>query len=206
VSRTGQGASEAARAPAESRAASDAGSAGPDSEQAAAARRASIASTLVALGFIARDRATPDNPAVEVLAELLPLQDEVELCLTCHEFSCSGPYELAQVTGRFPDVATMRRRGMHAVGDPLVKGPRRELVVCTRDAVCWTQSQARGEREDSVTLYSVPFSEILGATMRRRHKGVVEMYIDDGPTVSFRVAREVADALRAQVERVAKSC
>ncbi len=197
----GEAASEAPRAPGEARAASNAGAAGPDSEQAAAARRGSIASTLVALGFIARDRATPDNPAVEVLAELLPLDAEVELCLTCNEFSCSGPYEFAHATGRFPDVATMRRRGMHAVGDTLVKGPRRDLVVCTRDAVCWTQSRARGEREDSVTLYSIPFSDILGATVRRRRRGVVEMYIDDGPTVSFGVAREVADVLRAQVDR-----
>ena len=159
----------------------------------------------MALGFIAPDRATPDNPAVEVLAELLPLDAEVKLCLTCHEFSCSGPFEFAHVTGRFPDVATMRRRGMHAVGDPLVKGPRRDLVVCTQDDVCWTQSRARGEGEDSVTLYSVPFSDILGATTRRRQKGVVEVYIDDGPTVSFGVAREVADALRAQVDQAAKS-
>lgn len=150
----GEGASEAPRAPGEARAASNAGAAGPDSEQAAAARRGSIASTLVALGFIVRDPATPDNPAVEVLAELLPLDAEVELCLTCNEFSCSGPNEFAHVTGRFP-----------------------------------------------VTLYSIPFSDILGATVRRRRRGVVEMYIDDGPTVSFGVAREVADVLRAQVDR-----
>src|SRR5437879_13224590 len=43
-----------------------------DSDHAMAERRLSIAATLVLLGFIAADRATPDNPAVEVLSELLP--------------------------------------------------------------------------------------------------------------------------------------
>jgi hypothetical protein len=87
----------------------------------------------------------------------------------------------------------------------LVKGPRRDLVVCTQDAVCWTQSQARSEGEDNVTLYSVPFTDVLGATVRRRHKGVVDVYLDEGPTLSFRVEREVADALQAQVDQGAQS-
>jgi hypothetical protein len=198
----GQETSQATRAPAEAPAASDAASAGPGSDQAAAARRASIAATLVRLGFLPADRATPDNPAVAVLAELLPLETEVELCLTCQKFTCSSPYEFVHTTGRFPDPGTMRRG---RAGERLVQGPRRELVVCTRDAVCWTQSRARSQGQDSVTLYSVAFSDVLGATVRDRHKGVVEVYIDEGPTVSFRVDGDVADELQAQIDQAAQS-
>lgn len=202
----GEETSQAARGPTEARAASDSTAAGPDSGQAAATRRAAIAAMLVRLGFLPADRATPDNPAVEVLAELLPPEAEVELCLTCHEFSCSGPYEFAHTTGRFPDAATMRRGGgLYPASETLVKGPRRELVVCTQDAVYWTQSRARSEGEDSVALYSVPFSDILGASVRRPPKGVVEVYIDEGPTMSFRVERDVADVLQAQVDQAAQS-
>lgn len=206
LAEAGEETSQAARGPAEARAASDSTVAGPDSGQAAAARRAAIAAMLVRLGFLPADRATPDNPAVEVLAELLPPEAEVELCLTCHEFSCSGPYEFAHTTGRFPDAATMRRGGgLYPAIEALVKGPRRELVVCTQDAVYWTQSRARSEREDSVALYSVPFSDILGASVRHPPKGVVEVYIDEGPTMSFRVERDLADVLQAQVDQAAQS-
>jgi hypothetical protein len=76
ANRAGDWPREVAEAPGEARAPSSAEGAGPDTDQAAAARRASIASTLVAVGFIAADPATPDNPAVEVLAELLPLDAE----------------------------------------------------------------------------------------------------------------------------------
>jgi len=189
----------------EARAASDSAAAGSDSDQAAAARRASIAATLARLGFLPTDRATPDNPAVEVLAELLPPGADIELCLTCHEFSCSAPYEFVDTTGRFPDAATMLRGGgLYPATDMLVKGPRRELVVCTRDAVFWTQSRARSEGEDNVTLSSLPFSDVLGATVHDPRKGVVEVYIDEGPTISFRVERDVADVLQAQVDQAAQ--
>jgi hypothetical protein len=160
----------------------------------------------VGLGFIPADHARPDNPAVEVLAELLPMSAEVELCLTCHEFSCSGSYEFAHTTGRFPDVATFyQSMSRHTGAFTLVKGPRRDLVVCTPDALCWTQSQARSQGEDNVTLYSLPFSEVLGASLRHRHKGVVEVYIDEGPTMCFEVEHDVADALQAQVDQAAQS-
>jgi hypothetical protein len=62
---------------------------------------------------------------------------------------------------------------------------------------------ARGE--DTVTLYSVSFSDILGAALPRRKKGVVEVYIDDGPTVSFAVERDVADVLRGQVDQAGRA-
>ena len=58
-------------------------------------------------------------------------------------------------------------------------------------------------RSDRVTLYSVPIRDILGATVRHRHKGVADVWIDNGPTPSFRVEPNAADALQAEVDRAA---
>jgi len=99
-------------------------------------RRLLIAARLVQLGFIPADWATPDNPAVQVLSELLPADTELSLCLTCRRFSSSAPYPFAETTGIFPNVGTFRMGPAAADvspgGAPLLTAPRRELVVCTQ--------------------------------------------------------------------------
>jgi hypothetical protein len=87
----------------------------------------------------------------------------------------------------------------------LLTAPRRELVVCTQVALGWTASRVRSDREDLVTLYSASFREIVGASVRHRRKGVVEVWLEDGPTLSFRVTPQAADALQAQVDQAAQS-
>jgi hypothetical protein len=180
-----------------------------DSDQAMADRRRSIAAKLVRLGFIAADRETPNNPAVQVLSELLPPDAELGLCLTCHGFSASAPYPFAERTGIFPNVGTFRMGPASADvsphGSPLLTAPRRELVVCTQVALSWTASQVRSDRRDVVTLYSAQFCNIVGATVRHRRKGVVEVWVLDGPELSFRVTRDAADALREHVDQAAQS-
>jgi hypothetical protein len=176
-----------------------------DSNQAMAKRRLSIAARLARLGFIAADRATPDNPAVQVLSELLPPDAELGLCLTCHGLSSSAPYPFAETTGVFPSVGSFRMNPALAHvsphGPPLLTSPRHELVVCTQVALSWTGSRVRSDRQDVVTLYSAPFRDIVGATVRHRRKGVVDVWVEDGPTLSFRVAPEAADALQAHVDQ-----
>jgi len=180
-----------------------------DSDQAMAERRSSIAGRLIQLGFITADHATPDNPAVEVLSELLPPEAELGLCLTCHGFSSSAPYPFAETTGVFPNRGSFRMNPALAEvsphGLPLLTAPRRELVVCTQVALSWTASRVRSDREDLVTLYSAQFRDIIGATVRHRRKGVVEVWVEDGPTLSFRVTREAADALQAHIDQAAQS-
>jgi hypothetical protein len=179
------------------------------SDQAMAERRRSVATRLVALGFIAVDWATPDNPAVQVLSELLPPDAELGLCLTCHGFSSSAPYPFAKTTGVFPNVGTFRMGPASAEvsphGSPLLTAPRRELVVCTQVALSWTDSRARSDRRDVVTLNSAQFRDILGATVRHRRKGIVAVWIEDGPELSFRVTPEAADALQAHIDQAAQS-
>jgi hypothetical protein len=181
---------------------SDAGS-----EQAMAERSLSVAASLVRLGFIAADRATPENPAVQVLSELLPPDAELGLCLTCRGFSSSDPYPFVETTGIFRggSIQMSTPTEVSGGGTRLLTAPRRELVVCTQVALSWTASQVRSDRQDVVTLYSVQFCDILGATVRHRRKGVVEVWLGDGPTLSFRVTPQAADALRAHVDQAAQS-
>jgi hypothetical protein len=63
----------------------------------------------------------------------------------------------------------------------------------------------RSDRQDVVTLYSAQFREIVGATVRHRRKGVVDVWVEDGPTLSFRVTPEAADALQSHVDQAAQS-
>jgi hypothetical protein len=179
------------------------------SDRAMAERRRSVAARLVALGFIAVDWATPDNPAVQVLSELLPPDAELDLCLTCHGFSSSATYPFAKTTGAFPNVGTFRMGPASAEvsphGSPLLTAPRRELVVCTQVALSWTESRARSDRRDVVTLNSTQFRDIVGATVRHRRKGIVAVWIEDGPELSFRVRPEAADALQAHIDQAAQS-
>jgi hypothetical protein len=179
------------------------------SDQAKAKRRLSIAARLVELGFIPADRATPENPAVEVLSELLPPDAELGLCLTCHGFSSSAPYPFAETTDVFRNRGSFRMNPALAEvsphGPPLLTAPRRELVVCTQVALNWTASRVDSDRQDVVTLYSAQFRDILGATVRHRRKGVVEVWLEDGLTLSFRVAPKAADALQAHVDQAAQS-
>lgn len=180
-----------------------------DSDQAMAERRVAIAARLVQLGFIAADRATPENPAVQVLSELLPPDAELGLCLTCHGFSSSAPYPFAETTGIFPNVGSFRINPALAEvsphGPPVLTAPRRELVLCTQAALSWTASRVRSDRQDVVTLYSAQFRDIVGATVRHRRKGVVEVWVEDGPELSFRVTPQAADALQAHVDQAAQS-
>jgi hypothetical protein len=179
------------------------------SDQAMAERRLSVAARLVRLGFIPADWATPDNPAVQMLSELLPPDTELGLCLTCRGFSSSAPYPFAETTGIFPNVGTFRMGPAAADisphGAPLLTASRRELVVCTQVALSWTASRVHSDRRDVVTLYSAHFRDILGATVRHRRKGVVEVWVMEGPKLSFRVTPDAADALQAHIDQAAQS-
>jgi hypothetical protein len=171
------------------------------------ARRQAIAATLVALGFISAETAQRDNPAVEVLAALLPSNGKVGICLSCHEFKCSGAYPFGEATGLFGRPTSSQRVG--ARRSRWRRGPpaRTEIVLCTQDALCWTRSQPliRGARVvgDEVTLYSVQFSAILGATVHDQHKGALEVWLDARASLSFQTTPGEVESLCSHIERAA---
>lgn len=78
-------------------------------------------------------------------------------------------------------------------------------MVRAQVALNWTASRVESGGQDIVTLYSAQFRDIVGATVRHRRKGVVEVWVEDGPTLSFCVTPEAAAALQAHVDRAAQS-
>ena len=67
------------------------------------ARRREIAKTLARVGLLPNDSAEADNPAVDVLAALLPRDANIELCLSCHKFSASQAYPFHEVSCSAPE-------------------------------------------------------------------------------------------------------
>jgi hypothetical protein len=175
-------------------------------------RRSAIAATLARLGFISSETAERDNAAADILAKLLPDDSAIQVCLSCHDVSADGPFRFAEAKGVFrrpatPGFMTMAFQPIPApVTVPL---PRTEMVVCTQEALSWTSSralrQAGSVSHDEVMLYSISFSDLLGAAVSDSRKGVVHIWVNEGPTLSFRVTPSEAETLCAFVEREATS-
>jgi hypothetical protein len=172
------------------------------------ARRREISAALMHLGLIASDN-TERNPAVDVLAALLPADAEIEVCLSCHRFSSSEAYPFREASGLFlrPTTSVQVRAGYWSA-ERVVPPLRTDLVLCTKDALQWTRStpRIRGTAVvgDDVTLYSLPFTEILGATVHNRHKGELEVWLDEA-TLTFRTTPSEVDSLCAYIDRASTS-
>lgn len=170
-------------------------------------RQSAIAQTLVRIGFISEAATHGRNLAVEVLAALLPPGADIGICLTCVGVKSSGPYQCRERHGTFPG-KRIEKHGLHGVGDFVQAIERRAIVLCTRDELLWTAAEYGGGGdtgyEDTVTLYSIPFDDILGAEAKGHKRDVVDVWIDDGPTVSIYTPPGEAEALREYVERAVR--
>lgn len=179
-----------------------------ESEDEPNERQAAIAQKLARLGFISEAATHGRNLAVEVLAALLPPGADIGICLTCVGVKSSSPYQCRERRGTFPGMR-IDKGGVHGAGHYVQVIERRELVLCTPDELLWTGTQygGRGDNgfEDTVTLYSIPFEDILGAEAKGHKRDVVDVWIDEGPTVSFHTPPREADALSDYVERAATS-
>ena len=166
---------------------------------------AAVADNLVRIGFISSDARHPRNPAVDVLASLLPEGSRIHVCLTCLGVKSNGHYECRKTSGSFSAVTVTRQDGPYATGDSVHAIARTEIVLCTDDELSWTVSKYAGHRMDEVTLYSIPFDDILGASVHGRKHDVVEVWIASGPRVSIHTRPRAGEALSAYIERAAKS-
>jgi curved DNA-binding protein CbpA len=81
----------------------------PDTTDAPDERQAGIADTLARLGFISGDARRANNPAVDVLATLLPESAEIALCLTCLGIKSNGHYECRERSGSFRAMTVTRQ-------------------------------------------------------------------------------------------------
>jgi len=177
----------------------------PVHEGDAAGRRAAVADNLVRVGFIPGDARRQRNPAVDVLATLLPPGAEIAVCQTCLGVKSNGQYRCREHSGSFSAMTVRRQDPPYATGDYLHAIARTEVVLCTEDELSWTVSRYAGQGTDTVTLYSIPFHDILGASVRGRKRDVVEVWIADGPTVAVQTRPREAEALRECIERAATS-
>jgi hypothetical protein len=173
-------------------------------------RSVEVAQMLVGLGFISSDTADRPNAAVEVLSALLPQDATIEICLTLQgiEFS-DETYVFEETGGSFDRPPPYRRargddQGVTYWNQQNRPPGRRQLVLCTDDALLWTRSLPRVTdgyiTGDDVRLLSVPLRILLGATVHDKRKGIVEAWIDDGPTLSIHVDKDEAAALCACIE------
>ena len=177
----------------------------PTDEPARDGRRADVAANLVRIGFLSGDAPQTDNPAVEVLATLLPSSAEIGVCLTCLGVKSTGEYKCRETSGRFRAMTFTRRDEPYAGGGSVRPIARTEIVLCTHEELSWTASQYGGERRDNVTLYSIPFDDILGASVRGRRRDDVEVWIADGLTVSVHTRPHEGEDLCRYIERIAAS-
>lgn len=182
----------------------------PDAERGS--RRFAIAATLARLGFISDETAERDNAAADILAELLPNNSAIQLCLSCHDVSLDGTYRFTEAKGVFrrPTTPGYMMMAFQPISAPAtVPLPRTQMVLCTQEDLSWTTSralsQAGGTSRDEVTLYSISFDELLGAAVSDARKGVVHTWVNEGPTLSFRVAPSEAASLCSCIEREATS-
>jgi hypothetical protein len=164
---------------------------------------AEVAANLVRIGFISDDAGHSGNPVVEVLASLLPEGSRIDVCLTCLGVKSKGRYACRERTGEFTAMTIARQEWHYAPGDSVHPIARTEIVLCTEGELSWTASKYVGHGTDTVTLYSIPFSDILGAEVRNRKRDIVDVWIDDGQTISIQTRPREADALRDYIERVA---
>jgi hypothetical protein len=173
-------------------------------------RSAAIAEMLVGIGFISSDTASRPNAAVEVLSTLLPQDATIEICLTLEGIEVSDEaYVFEEAIGSFdrpPPHQLARGDDQRVTYWNQQNRPvdRRQLVLCTDDALSWTRSLPRITEGyitgDDVSLLSVPLRIVLGATVHDKRKGIVEAWIDDGPTLSIRVDTAAAAGLSACIE------
>lgn len=164
------------------------------------------------LGFISSEAARTDNPAVDVLASLLPADASVRICVSCHGVRADEPYAFDEQAGVFPRPTPPPASSLpigaanRVYTSPI---PRTEIVLCTDEALIWTRSEpiiaAGGRAEtDAVTLISEPFAQILGSSVSNPHKGEIDVWIEDGPTVTIVVAPSESDALCAYIDEQAR--
>lgn len=166
----------------------------PTDEPASQSRRAEVADNLVRIGFLSGDARRARNPAVDVLATLLPSGAQIGICLTCRGVKSNGQYKCRETSDIFRAMMDTRR--------PMA---RTTIVLCTHDELSWTASQYVGQRRDNVTLYSIPFDDILGAAVRGHKRDVVEVWIADEMTVSVHTRPHEGDALCEYIERAVTS-
>ncbi len=164
-----------------------------------------IADTLERIGFLSGIPDTEQDAIIEALARILPDEHDVGVCVSYDDFSASGEHQVQERTCSFLRVLPPTFGSWQ--GPPLSAAiAKMQIVLCTSELLLWTSSHTRAVGaavEERVTAYSLGLSEILGAALGGRHKDVAQVWVDQGPTLSFHAAPAAAQALQVYVDRAA---
>ncbi len=174
---------------------------------AAPDHRSTIAAELAQIGLEDADRG---DPTVDVLTSLIPYGIGITLCVGYSSFATSGQYgfrEMHRSDMRIAGAASLSSMPLiSASASPVLRG---EAILCTADSLVWTTRRVAPVdfpwENVSVTAYAIAFSDILGSQMASRRKGEVQVWIDEGPTLTFRTGRSDAERLSAYVDAAAAS-
>jgi hypothetical protein len=167
-----------------------------------------IAMALADVGFL-RD-ADRDHPIVEIVASIVPDGARMFLCVPSTVVP-AGNYGFEELRRTFLRKAPAVGFGGVVAAPSRSAGPaaRTEIVVCTAAAMVWTSSHVTDADgvvvQEHVTAYSLAFENILGSRVTSHRKGTVDVWVLDGPTLTFRTAPHDAEVLSAYVSTAAAS-
>jgi hypothetical protein len=175
-----------------------------DAPEARPDRRTTIAAELARRGLL--EGADPeDDPTVDVLASMIPRDARIAICVGYESFSTSGQYGFREMHRSVPRIAgapsSSSLSSIPVNVSPVIRG---EVILCTDDSLIWTTRRVAPVdpvwEEVLVTAYAVAIVDILGSRVTGRRKREVQVWIDDGPTLTFRTERSDAESLSAWID------
>lgn len=171
-------------------------------------QRSAIAAELSRIGVL-RD-ADLEDPTVDVLTAMIPSGETIALAAPFTQFASSGQYGFREMHRSVTRIApTAGASSMPSLAGGAVTSAGGEVILCTADAMVWTTRRVTpvdfAWEEVSVTAYSLAFGDILGSRITSRRKGAVEVWIDEGPTLTFRLGPSDAERLSEYVDAAAIS-
>ena len=165
------------------------------------AGHAAVVGALSRIGF---DVEAKDSMVVEVLMSMLPPRAHIAGCARYVDFRASLAHPHREQHERFlrplaTNLGPSLGRGV--LGSP-ANPPATTVVACTDEVLLWTTSHFEGGDgvivEERVTGHSIPLADVLGAAVRKRRH--VDIWVHDGPTLSFRMTADAATGLAEAVD------
>jgi hypothetical protein len=151
-----------------------------------------------------------EDPTLDALTAAVGPDDTVALRVRFDSFTVSGEYEFREIHRSLTRVG--HAPGASTIPPPFLPASRvehGEAVLCTSESLIWaTKLIVPLEypwEEVSVTAYSLALKDILGSRVAKRRKGAVEVWIDDGPTLTFVTEQSDAEKLAEHLDTVALS-
>jgi DnaJ domain len=171
-------------------------------------QRSAIAAEMSRIGLLEDEG--QEDPTLDAFTSALAPNDAIALCLRFDSFAVSDEHGFREVHRSLTRIG--HPTGASTIPPPFLPASRverGEAVICTSESLIWATKLISPLEfpweEVSVTAYSLALADILGAKIKSRRKGSVDIWIDDGPTLTFHTGRSDAERLCEWVDAVALS-